>query len=316
MNKCPITYQECEKRFSQSGLNLLSKKLDHLKDIPFTAEALRREAITRSSKMSVQGVQSKLSAVLNIKKSVFEIVDTAGRYILKPQSHLHRELPENEDLSMHLAKEIGIEVPVHGLVYASDGSPIYFIKRFDRKANNTKYHVEDFAQLAGETRDTKYNYSMEKLVPIIENHCTVPVIEKAELFKRTIFNFLIGNEDMHLKNFSLIIRGELIKLAPAYDFLNTTIALENPKEELALPLKGKKSGITKNILLEYWAKDRLRLEQKAITSIMDSIEKKLVNWNRWISSSFLSNEMKKSYTTIIIDRAERLNIDTSAFKNT
>jgi hypothetical protein len=140
---------------------------------------------------------------LNIKNGFFEIVDLNGKYILKPQHPYFPELPQNEDLTMRLAATIGIEVPLHGMVWSKDNSLTYFIKRFDRKGQHDKVAVEDFSQLAGLGRETKYNYSMEKVVKIIDTYCTFPAIEKAELLKRVLFNFLVGNEDMHLKNYSV-----------------------------------------------------------------------------------------------------------------
>ncbi len=163
--------------------------------------------MVRASKMSVQGVQPKLSAILNIKKGMFDIVDKNGRYILKPQHHIFPELPQNENLTMHLAATIGIRVPLNGLVYSKDNSFTYFIKRFDRRGQKDKVAVEDFAQLAGKDRDTKYTYSMEKLVRLVDDYCTFPSIEKVRLFNLVLFNYLVGNEDMHLKNYSRYFQG-------------------------------------------------------------------------------------------------------------
>lgn len=142
---------------------------------------------------------------------------------------------------MSLAAMIGLEVPLHGLVYSKDNSMTYFIKRFDRKSRNEKIAVEDFAQLSHSTRDTKYNSSMEKIAKLIFEFCSFPKVEAVKLFKLTLFNFLVGNEDMHLKNFSLITLGQKICLSPSHGLLNTTIAQKNTKEELALPLNGKKT---------------------------------------------------------------------------
>ena len=152
-------------------------------------------------------MQPKLSAALNVRDGVFEVVDLGGRYILKPQVERYKHLPENEDVTMRLAATVGIEIPLHGLVYSKDGSLTYFIRRYDRKGQKDKVHVEDFAQLSGASRDTKYDSSMERVADIVEKFCTFPAIEKLKLFKRTVFSFLVGNEDMHLKNFSLIVRG-------------------------------------------------------------------------------------------------------------
>ncbi|HOY32587.1 MAG TPA: HipA domain-containing protein, partial [Bacteroidales bacterium] len=186
--------------------------------------------MVRATKLSIQGLQPKLSAILNIKESRFELVDTGGKYILKPQHHIYPQLPENEDVTMRMAKAAGINVLLHGMIRSKDMTLTYFIKRFDRAGHKDKIPLEDFAQLAGLSRDTKYNYTMEKLVLLIDEFCTFPVIEKAKLFRLVLFNFLTGNEDMHLKNFSLIRNGDKIELSPAYDLLNSTIVL-NPNLE-------------------------------------------------------------------------------------
>jgi serine/threonine-protein kinase HipA len=167
MSTCPITYEPCEGKYSPRGVRTLSRRLTTLQDLPYSASEQVHEAASRAPKMSIQGVQPKLSAVLNIRKNKFELVDTGGRYILKPQNPQYPFLPENEDLSMHLASAAGITVPLHGLFYSKDGSMTYFIKRFDRVEKN-KLAVEDFSQLLGLTRETKYDASMEKIAHVIE----------------------------------------------------------------------------------------------------------------------------------------------------
>jgi serine/threonine-protein kinase HipA len=197
MNKCPISYLPCgDNLYSKEGLRLLSPILKDLSLLPYTAQELRDEAYRRVTKISIQGVQPKLSAILNIKKGQFDIVTLNGRYILKPQHQHYYQLPENEDVTMRLANTIGINTPLHGLIYSRDHSLTYFIKRFDRKGQRDRIHVEDFAQIAGMSRETKYNYTMEKLVRLIDEYCTFPLLEKAKLFRLTIFNYLTGNEDI------------------------------------------------------------------------------------------------------------------------
>src|SRR5262249_31168403 len=158
MKYCPITYESIAKnqRYSAKGLRLLSPQLSNLRDFPYTAAEQRTKAQELVSKMSIQGVQPKLSAKLNIKKSCFEIVDHNGRFIIKPQIQNHLCVPENEDLTMRLASEVKIEVPTHGLLYCKDATLTYFIRRFDRTGQKSRVRVEDFAQLSGETRNTKY----------------------------------------------------------------------------------------------------------------------------------------------------------------
>ncbi|MBC8196435.1 MAG: HipA domain-containing protein [Candidatus Marinimicrobia bacterium] len=306
MNRCPITYTLCENKYSKSGLIKLSPRLIDLNPLPFTAQEQRQEATSRAVKMSIQGVQPKLSAILSTKNRAMEIVDSGGKYIIKPQNNIYSELPENEDVTMKMAKLFGIEVPLTGLIYSKDGSFSYFIKRFDRFGKNKKNHIEDFAQLTNNKRETKYNWSMEKLIPVIENHCTFPLVEKKKLFRRTLFCFLVGNEDMHLKNFSLITKEKKITLSPAYDLLNSTIPIKNTREEFALPLAGKKNNIQKNDLIKYFGKERLQLTDKTISSEIQNIINNRTNMDNLINISFLSDGMKVKYLELLSSRYDRL----------
>lgn len=309
MNLCPITYTPCgENRYSDAGLKLLGAGLKTLRDLEFTAEEQRKEAFNRASKMSIQGVQPKLSASLSIKNEKFIIADKGGRYILKPQHQFYSQLPENEDLTMRLAGEIGLEIPLHGLVWSKDDTLTYFIKRFDRKGQNDKVPVEDFAQLAGLSRDTKYDYSMEKVVKLIDDYCTFPAVEKIKLFKLVIFNYLIGNEDSHLKNFSIITDDNQVKLSPCYDLVNSTIELKQQNEEIALTLKGTKWHLTRNILINYFGKEICGLTEKSIDKVLETISKAIPRWRALIDISFLSEDMKSRYLYLLDGRLNTLNI--------
>ncbi len=312
MKRCPITYDILlpGQNYSVRGLKLLSPQLKNLAPLNLSADEQRKEAIARVGKMSVQGVQMKLSAQLKIKEEHFSIVDQYGHYILKPQSELYSELPENEALTMSLAATIGLEVPVHGLVYSKDGSMTYFVKRFDRSGRNKKLALEDFTQLLGEKRDKKYDSSMEKVITVIEKFCSFPKIELIKLFKLTLFNFLVGNEDAHLKNFSLITRDQKNMLSPVYDLINSSIALQEHSEEIALPLNGKKRNLTKNDFLNYFGVSRLKLNQAVIQDVLLQIEQALPKWRHLIEISFLSKAMKQNYLSLLNERCERLGLPT------
>jgi serine/threonine-protein kinase HipA len=308
MSRCPITYEECESgKYSLKGLKKLSPRLKNLKDFPFSAEDQVKEAIARAAKMSIQGVQPKLSVRLDLKNEIFKIVDTGGRYIFKPQTKDHREVPENEDVTMRLAELIGIDVPLHGLVFSKDNSLTYFIKRFDRVGRNKKIAVEDFAQLSGKDRTTKYDSSMEQIINLIDQFCTFPAIEKLKLLNLTLFNYLVGNEDMHLKNFSVIRRDLKVELSPAYDLLNSTIIL-NSQEELALPLRGKKNKLRKDDFLAYFAKERLGLTQKSIGQTVSRIVKAMPGWTELIQNCFLSDSTKTQYIDLLNKRFNKLDL--------
>ncbi len=305
--RCPITYQQVDSgKYSIVGLHSLSSKLNSLNDIPLSLSEIHQEYLSRAGKMSIQGVQPKLSMKLNIKENQFEIVDIKGKFILKPPNELYPELPQNEDLSMKMAKICNIEVPWHGLIYSKDNILNYAIRRFDRKGHNNKLALEDFAQLSNATRNTKYNSSMEQIVSIIDEFCTFPILEKIKLFRRILFNFLIGNEDMHLKNFSLITRNRKVELSPAYDLLNTTIALPNLIEEIALPIGGKKNKINHHDVIDYLGKERMKIPSKKIEEEIERIFSCYLEWEKLIEISFLSETMKEKYNILVQDRKKRI----------
>ncbi len=308
MKRCPITYEiiSDNKNYSQRGLRLLSPQLNDLSLLELSADEQRQEALDRVGKMSIQGVQKKLSAQLKTKAGCFEIVDQKGQYILKPQSEIYPELPENEAVTMSLAKTIGLDVPIHGLVYSKDLSLTYFIKRFDRVGHNKKLAQEDFAQLSNGDRYTKYNSSMEQVIIVIKNFCTFPKIEFVKLFKLTVFNFLIGNEDMHLKNSSLITKNKKITLSPVYDLLNSTIAQKHAPEEIALPIRGRKNNLTKRDFCDYFAAERLELNQKMIIAILHEFQQAISGWKDLIRISFLTQSMQDKYLDLLEARCKRL----------
>ena len=313
MNRCPITYAPCgDSTYSKAGLRTLSPNLAALNDFPYDARQQRREAVVRAGNMSIQGVQPKLSVRLDAKAGLFVVADRGGRFILKPQHEIYPNLPENEGLTMHLARLAGIEVPVCGLVRCVDGSWSYFVRRFDRVGHTGKLAVEDFAQVAGMSRDTKYDFSMERLVGLLDAHCTFPVIEKIKLLKRCLFNFLVANEDMHLKNFSLITRKGKVELAPAYDYLNTTVAFLalgkriETLEEVALPLHGKKRRLGAKDWIGYYANERLQLPPKVIDRVRAELLKAIPVWRRRIAHSFLPGEQQDLYQSLVAERIDAL----------
>ncbi len=304
MNYCRILYEPCgDAAYSAKGLTLLSKSLKTLYDLPFSADEQRQEAVSRAEKMSIQGVQPKLSAILNVDQECFDVMDSKGTYILKPQNRDFPQLPENESVTMCMASKIGIEIPVTGLVGSKDGSLTYFIRRFDRIGKGKKLATEDFAQLLGRDRHTKYDAYMEKLVDVVEEFCTFPAIEKMKLFRLVVFNFLVGNEDAHLKNFTLITRNGKVELSPAYDLLNSTIVLRGSNiEELALTLGGKKRKINRELLVNYYGKDRLKLSDKTIQQVLNEIELALPKWFHLLSICFLSDDLKEKYKNLLSRR--------------
>jgi serine/threonine-protein kinase HipA len=318
MKRCPITYDAIENRTSYSprGLGLLAKTLKDLAPFPYDKAAQVRLAVEMAAKISIQGVQPKLSARLDLQKKEFIPVERQGRYILKPQNPMFAFLPENEDLTMKLAAVSGCEVPLHGLIWSSDDSLTYFIKRVDRERRTGKVPVEDFAQLAGLSRDTKYDYSVEKVVRLIDTYMTFPVIEKAKFFRLFLFNFLSGNEDAHLKNYSVITRSGKQELSPCYDLVNTTLAIgEGTAEESALPLNEKKRKLNAEDLFRYLGIERLKLTEKTVAKIRSDMRSAVLGapgggngpgWKTIIEKSFLDPGRQKTYWEIVRERLDRL----------
>jgi serine/threonine-protein kinase HipA len=309
MNRCPISYEPCGKfLYSEKGLKLLSQNLENLQLFAYSAEEQRAEALSRATKLSIQGVQPKLSAILNISESKFELVDNNGKYILKPQHHIYPELPENEDVTMRMANAAGVNVPLHGLIWSKDKSLTYFIKRFDRTGHKDKIPVEDFSQLARLTRDTKYKYSMEKMVLLIDEYCTFPMIEKSKLFRLVLFNYLVGNEDMHLKNYSVIRNGDKIELSPAYDLVSSTIVLKGDIEEIALTIAGKKKKLTRKVLVDYFGKERCGLTDKVLESNLFALSQAKKTWYSLLDVCFLSKDFKEKYSSLLDSRIKVLEL--------
>lgn len=306
MNKCPLTYEPCDTRYSATGLKSLSPKLGSLKDFPYSKSNQLKLAFDLSDKLSFSGVQPKIGGKLNIKEECFEPCNHSSNFIFKLPHEYYEDMPENEDLTMKLAKIAKIEVPLHGLIYAKDGSLLYFIKRFDRQGRK-KFPVEDFGQLSGVSADEKYDSSMEKVASLIEQFCTFNLVEKAKLFRLVLFCFLIGNEDLHLKNLSVITVDNVTKLTPSYDLVNSTLARKTKaKDELALPLRGKKSNFKREDLVSYYGKERLGLSDSVINEILQDLNKRIPLWRSQISKSFLPAEKKDLYIEILNQREKRL----------
>lgn len=255
---------------------------------------------TLSKSRAIAGVQPKLSLEMQKKKgepSRLTIVGLFGNYILKPPFADYQEMPELEDLTMGLAEITGIETAEHSLIRLSSGELAYINKRFDR-IKNEKLHVEDFAQLHEVLTDRKYNGSAEKIGKTILKYSSFPGNDVIKLFEIVLFSFLVGNTDMHLKNYSLLRnQNDEIKLSPAYDLLSTKLLIPEDKEESALTINAKKAKLTKkdfDKLADYFA-----IKPKALKSIYDRFYNAGNKWKEHIRKSFLSDKMKTDFSELI-----------------
>ncbi|MCE5303375.1 MAG: HipA domain-containing protein [Planctomycetaceae bacterium] len=254
-------------------------------------------AAEMAGKMSISGVQEKVSLRLSDDKSRFEIAPTGGRYILKPEPSRFAFVPQNEHLTMRLAELVGIEVPPFGLVELKDKAIAYIIKRFDRLDDGTKLQVEDFCQLDEKPIRDKYQGSGELCVRILRKYATEPLIEIRKLFKVLLFSWWASNGDQHLKNFSLIRTPEgRWRLTPAYDLICTRLPIPSDRD-LAMPICGKKNNITKQQWLDFakYAGIPERAAVRLLQEQIDALELSL----RFIESSFLPDDLKIQYQDIV-----------------
>ena len=266
-------------------------------------EKLAKETIEFS--VSVPGVQPKLSLGLiknrlkdghNGRLTIMDALE--GLYILKPQNSQYEQMPENEHLSMKLAELFKIEVVPSNMIRLASGELCYITKRIDRKKDNSKIHMIDFLQIL--ELENKYLGTMEKLGRTIGELSVNTLMDKLRFFELALFNFIIGNNDMHLKNFSMWLSEIGWMLSPAYDLLNVKIILPSDKDDTALLLGGKKKNFNKGYFDRLG--ELLELNNKQINSTYKSLDSWLPKATQVIDESFLSDQNKLQYKDLITQR--------------
>ena len=269
-------------------------------------ESLALEVVR--SQVTITGVQPKLSVDLKKEKGGekrFTIVGLWGGYILKPQTEQYANLPENEDLTMHLARLAKINTVPHSLIRFKDGSLAYITKRIDRDKKGNKIPMEDMCQLTEKLTEQKYKGSHEQIAKKIVEFSAYPVLDLINYVEILLFCYLTGNADMHLKNFSLYKKIKETTLTPAYDLLSTKLVIPEDTEELALTLNGKKRKLKRsdfdNLL------KTMKVEDKVIENTYNKFRKVLPLWYDFIDISFLPNQMKIDYKALIEHRSSILN---------
>lgn len=310
MKKCLYCYQslnEDEKDFHSScAKKMFGTAIPPIIDFDLKQlEELAKQIIIKS--VAVTGVQPKLSLDLEKCKgelSRLTIVGLNGDYILKPASREYAELPENEDITMHLAELVKIKTARHTLVRLHSGELAYLTKRFDRK-NGKKIAVEDFCQLSESLTEHKYRGSIEKIGRLIHQFTANKGFEAQRLFELVLFSYLTGNTDMHLKNFSLIENnlGEY-ELSPAYDLLSTALVIADDNEESALTINGNKSKLNLNDFNKL--AESLKINEKSLKAIYIRFDKVLPKWIALIQQSFLSEEMQDNYIDLLNYKHKKL----------
>lgn len=309
MCKCLYCYQELEE--GQKDFHpRCARKLFGTTQAPLMEyrhgdlDRLAEEVIRAQT--SLTGVQPKLS--LNLSKHEgaprLTIVGLWGDYIFKPQTEHYPQLPENEDLTMHLAEAAKINVVPHSLIRLADGRLGYITKRIDRTNTGEKIDMEDMCQLTLHPTEYKYKGSYEQIAKVIAKYSGTPKLDLTNYMQLLLFCFLTGNNDMHLKNFSLYRPSENYRLTPAYDLLNVAIANPKDKEELALTLSGRKAKLCLEDFMT--AAKTMGLDEMVVPRLIDGLKKAFPKWQTIILNSFLSEDMKNAYEGLIISRLERL----------
>lgn len=313
MNRCLYCYEPLEEAQGKDYHMKCIKKFfgtTYAPELPYQMsemEILAKQAA--ESSVTVPGVQPKLSLgwikteLKNGHQGRLTILDALeGMYILKPQNAQYPQMPENEHLSMRLAELFKIEVVPSTLIRLASGEFSYLTKRIDRKKDQTKIHMIDFLQIL--ELDDKYKSNMETLGKTIGGLSSHTLLDKMRFFELTIFNYVIGNNDMHLKNFSMWLTDQGWTLSPAYDLLNVKIILQMDKEDTALLLGGKKMNFNKGYF------DRLAKVLQLNEKQIDGVYKRLQKWQpqatKLIEKSFLTKELKKEYQKEITFKLKRL----------
>lgn len=251
-----------------------------------------------TGKLSISGVQPKLSLKLNRTTNELEVVAEGGEYILKPQITTFPNIPQNENLCMTIASQLGINVPPHSIIKLKDGSLAYIIKRFDR-IKSAKIHQEDFFQIL--SKKDKYAGSHEEIGKKIMEISEIPGLDIQLFYGRVLFNFIIGNGDAHLKNFSITYdKTGKVRLSPAYDIVSSKIVIPG-EEDFALSLNGKKNKITGSdfdIFAKY-----LKIPDKISKKRFFDYDKVIKNL---IKDSLLLENDKVTLSNLVTERFTRL----------
>ena len=309
MSKCLYCYKEladgevdfhkgcCKKFFGIPEAPELPYSLDEL-------DTLAAQVI--QSQTTLTGVQAKLSLHLDRHDGSkrLTIAGLWGDYIFKPQTQSYKTLPENEDLTMHLAEIAKIKVVPHTLIRLKDGTLGYLTKRIDRSADGDKIPMEDMCQLTERQTEYKYKSSYEQIAKVIAKYSYVPLLDLTDFYEQVFFSWLVGNNDMHLKNFSLYAPKGKWGLTPAYDLLNVTLVNPKDDEELALTLNARKKRIKKADFVK--AMETSGIAPKVFENIVAKYQKLLPKFNEVIDMSFLDDEDKEMYKQSIAARLNRL----------
>ncbi|MBB5440090.1 serine/threonine-protein kinase HipA [Pedobacter sp. AK017] len=317
INNCPGTLAVGFDTYSPLALRRVfsGKKVSHI--LPYSSPDKQgkdmEQFIENRKRISISGVQEKMSLLMEKNKLRLTLEGEQGTYILKPIprdiKHVD-QVPANEHLTMQIARQVyGIPTAENALIFFKDGAPAYITLRFDVRPDGGKYRKEDFASLAGKSKDTdgvdfKYHYNYEQLAGLIREFVSSWRVEMEKFFKLVVFNYLFSNGDAHLKNFALLetASGDFV-LSPAYDLLNTRLHVDDPHFALDGGLfadgfqswKWKKKGGAPSGLDFIEFANRIGIQKNRIDLLLAPFLERQPSVEELVSRSYLNPEQKKGY---------------------
>lgn len=324
INVCPGTLAVGFETYSPLCLRKVfgGKKVNPVLD--FNYEESQAEIASAINRISISGVQEKLSAIVRNGKIQLTPEGESGRYIIKPTPgykylSFRKNIPANEHLTMQIASQVyKIRTAENALVFFADGEIAYLTKRFDYALDGSKILQDDFASLAGKTENNhgknfKYTGSYEDIARLLRQYVAAWKVEMAKYFTLVVFNYLFSNGDAHLKNFSLqaTSRGDYV-LTPAYDLMNTSIHIDDGDFALQEGL------IPKSEYSEVYARTghpcqddfitfgrRIGVLPKKMMSIVTMFATEQPKVYELIENSFLDGKTKRMYRQSYLERLRR-----------
>jgi serine/threonine-protein kinase HipA len=259
---------------------------------------------------SISGAQRK--GLFQYDKGNLIPTHAKAEYILKPPGD-SPNLPENEHLTMSIAKAIGFTIPPLTIFHIEGVGCVFAIKRFDLTSDKIQLRLEDAGQVLQVPSSDKYNSSYEKLSKAIQQCSDAPIADLLDYWQRIVFSFFIANGDMHLKNWSFLEQPSMkgvFKLSPCYDFLNTRLPIPDEEIDIGLALNGRKHQIKLSMFIEL----AQRLNISHLTQdTFDSLDKWMSITTELTQSSYLDLTKQKRYLEIVNSRYQVLKGNATAY---
>ncbi len=327
IDKCPSTLAKGYTGYCPRALKTLffGRSVSPFLDFGISGLKNSESMAGAAERISVSGVQEKFPAV--VENGLIRLAREGERstHILKPAPWdetiaTRRHIPANEHVTMQIASQVyGIQTAENGVCFSKDNQIVYITKRFDIRSDGTKDEMEDMAVILGRNEQTdgayfKYSGTYEDIASGLRKSIPAWMVDMERFFDLVVFNYIYGNGDDHLKNFSLIRRGADYRLAPAYDLLNTSLHVQG--DDLGLD-----GGLSANIFpsdayagsghpcrTDFHRFGRLiGLRDIRIGKILDRYSIIPTQALALLEGSFLPEKMQRSYLRIVKERTARFN---------